>query len=371
MGLGGGEARPGAADVEAVLIEFDSRVESLKSLCDKTKGLIEELLQDANVPHQSVQARVKKRKKLREKYLDPTKDYKKLDDIHDLAGLRVITYYDDEVDRVAEVIEREFDIDRENTVDKRKIELDRFGYSAINYVCTHLGARVSLSEYRRFANVRLEIQVTSILSHAWSEMNHGSYDLGESCPPEIRRRFFQLKALLELAESQFVDLRDKTTSYQRAVAVQVEAKVQDLPLDAVSVKSFAEQEPLVGEIDAKLVAVVGARTALRLDDRRAERLAQLANLAGLTTVQGLRDSLKKYREGIIEYVERCFRFWGPAPDELGGGVSIFQLAQLLITSQGEKKVSEVFKTAATPIAEEQNLGRQVAIAREIVARYPK
>jgi putative GTP pyrophosphokinase len=371
MGLGGGDTRPGAADVETVLAEFDSRVGTLKALCDKTKGLVEELLQDANVRNQSVQARVKNRKKLREKYLDPAKDYKKLDDIHDLAGLRVITYYDDEVDRVAEVIEREFEIDRANTDDKRKIDLDRFGYSAINYVCTHLKTRASLSEYRRFANVCLEIQVTSILSHAWSEMNHGSYDLGESCPSEIRRRFFQLKALLELADSQFTDLRNKTTNYERAVAVQVEAGVSGLPLDAVSLRSLLEQEPLVAEIDVAIAQVLGIPATDTPKDGNIEYWVRMSNLAGLTTLEGLRDSLRRYGKGIVEYVDRVHSSWGPSPAGLLKGLSVFQLAMLLIYSQGEDQVLKARRGLQVSAGEKQTVVSQIAIAREIVAKYPK
>src|SRR5882672_5894762 len=88
------------ADIETVLAEFDRRQEMLAALCAKTKSLIEASLQDANIRYQSVQARVKTKKKLREKYLDEKKNYRRLDDITDLAGLRVITYYEDEVDRV-------------------------------------------------------------------------------------------------------------------------------------------------------------------------------------------------------------------------------------------------------------------------------
>jgi GTP pyrophosphokinase len=371
MALGGGETKPGAEDVEAVLAEFDSRAGSLSALCDKTKALIEELLQAANVRYQSVQARVKTRKKLREKYLDPAKEYKKLDDIHDLTGLRVITYYDDEVDRVAEVIEREFEIDPGNTDDKRKIELDRFGYSAINYVCTHLRTRASLSEYKRFANVRLEIQVTSILSHAWSEMNHGSYDLGENCPPEIRRRFFQLKALLELADWQFTDLRDKTTSYERAVAVQVEAGVSGLPLDVVSLRSLLEQEPLVAEIDAAITQILGVTATDTPRDSNIEYWVRMTNVAGLTTLEGLRSSLKRFRKGVVEYVDRVHSSWGPLPVSLLKGISIFQVAMLLIHSHGEDAVLNATAPRRLSALEKQWIGPQVAIAREIVAKYPK
>src|ERR1700723_2210435 len=95
----GREEEPKAADVDDVLVEFDRRAPALRSLCETTKDLIQEFLQNSYVPFQSVQARVKNRKKLREKYLDPDKGYKQLDEITDLAGLRVITYYPDEVDR--------------------------------------------------------------------------------------------------------------------------------------------------------------------------------------------------------------------------------------------------------------------------------
>jgi putative GTP pyrophosphokinase len=94
-------------DVEAILAEFATRKDLLESFCAKTKVLIDAALEDANIRFQSIQARVKTKKKLREKYLEKP-DYKRLDDITDLAGLRVITYYEDEIDLVVEVITREF-----------------------------------------------------------------------------------------------------------------------------------------------------------------------------------------------------------------------------------------------------------------------
>lgn len=115
--------------LEAVLSEFDSKENMLGALCAKTKSLLEASLEDAGIPYQSVQVRVKSKKKLAEKYMDSKKDYRRLEDVTDLAGLRVITYYEDDVDRVAKVIEREFMIDRGNSVDKRDTEPDRFGYN--------------------------------------------------------------------------------------------------------------------------------------------------------------------------------------------------------------------------------------------------
>jgi ppGpp synthetase/RelA/SpoT-type nucleotidyltranferase len=369
----GREKKPKPADVGQVLAEFDLKAPTLKSLCTKTKDLLEEFLQSAGVPFQSVQARVKSRKKLREKYLDPEKGYTQLDEIHDQAALRVITYYPDEVDRVAGVIEREFGIDRANTVDKRKIDLDRFGYSAINYVCEHLGVRTSLGEYRKFADIRFEIQVTSILSHAWSEMNHGSYDLGEGSPPEVRRKFFQLKALLELAESQFTELRDKTTNYARAVAIQVETKVTDLPLDAASLRSLVDQEPLIDKVDQEIAALLrSAVSPTPAPSALLDLWSRGARHLGLTTVQALRDSFTQYHGGITEFVSRCSGYWGYAPGTpIARGVSIFQMEKLLVRSRGEADVLSFTEELKPSIDMNRELAKQVAIAREIVARYEK
>ena len=53
----------------------------------------------------------------------------------DLLGIRIITYFRDGVDAVAKLIEREFSVDRDNSVDKRAVlEADRFGYLSLHYV---------------------------------------------------------------------------------------------------------------------------------------------------------------------------------------------------------------------------------------------
>src|SRR5260370_11120562 len=157
------------ADIAACLAGFEAKEDMLAAFCGRTKSLIEASLEEANIRYQSVQFRVKTKKKLETKYLDPKKNYKALSDITDLAGLRVITYYEDDVDRVAEVINREFRVDPEDSMDKRNTDPDRFGYNALNYVCEHLEKRKTDVEYKKFGGVRFEIQVTSILRHAWSE----------------------------------------------------------------------------------------------------------------------------------------------------------------------------------------------------------
>jgi len=315
---------------------------------------------------------VKTRKKLRAKYLDPKKNYRRLDNITDLAALRVITYYEDEVDRVAEVIKREFEIDPANSVDKRETEPDRFGYYALNYVCRHSQKRAVDVEYKKFAGVRCEIQITSILRHAWSEIQHDWYDLRDAFPDDIKRRFARMAALLEIAESEFLEIRKKKTDYERSVALQVEAKVGNLPLDAVSLKSFVAQDSLVAETDHAVAKLLGRLLTDEIVDNQIDWFSRIANHAGLSTLKELRDSLKRYEKGISEYVRRCCHLWDlqfQSNDRLARGASILYLSMLLIVAGDERRFLAIIEDLGIKVPNPDRILTERGIAKEILAKY--
>lgn len=60
-------------------------------------------------------------------YIDP------LDEITDLSGIRIIAYYEEDLHKITELIEKEFDVDWDNSMDKRKIlKPEEFGYQSIH-----------------------------------------------------------------------------------------------------------------------------------------------------------------------------------------------------------------------------------------------
>jgi putative GTP pyrophosphokinase len=334
-----------ADDIEKVLAEFAGIEETLGAFCLRTKSLIEAILEDAGIRYQSIQFRVKAKKKLREKYLDPSKNYKRLDDITDLAGLRVITYYEDDVERVAKIVKEEFEVDLKNSVDKRDSEPDKFGYNAINYVCCHVGKRTSDVEYKKFSGVRCEIQITSILRHAWSEIEHEWYDLKDSYPKAVKRRFYRIAALLELAESEFLSIRMSRTEYEQSVAVRVEANVVDLPVNAVSIKSLIEHEPLVAELDAAVAASQRRELLFVVPDKLAELRSAAATHVGLTKLLDIRDGLRKYKLAIPEFARRCAAeglLPGIRPGTVSRGVCIHYLCLLLSSIKGTESITRFF-----------------------------
>jgi len=358
------------ADIEQVIAEFERREPTLAAFCTRTKSLIEACLDDAGIRYQSIQSRVKRKKKLREKYLDPEKDYRQLDDITDLAGLRVITYYDDEVDRVAEVIEKEFQIDKKESVDKRDTEPDRFGYRAVNFICGHKDVRTRDVEYKKFAGIVCEVQITSILGHAWAEIEHEWYDLRDAYPDEIKRRFSIIAALFELAGREFVDIRNSRAKYERAVALQVESKVPDIPVDAVSLKSLIEQERLIVEWDVAVAKALGLRIVGGMNDALLDFRSKAVTGAGFVRLQDVLGALAKLGKALPEYAQRCSHELWPqhaSSGEANPGICLYQMASLVAASQGTEKLSQFWggQGLAQPA---WDLPQQVKIARAVLEK---
>src|SRR5690606_29316059 len=117
---------------ENILKQFDDVGLLYSSLGIKLKDILTELLKDNNIGVHNINCRLKDRSSL-ERKIDTKKDkYEKLEEITDVCGIRIITYLESDVDKVADILEAEFDVDRENSVDKRLMKIDQFGYRSLH-----------------------------------------------------------------------------------------------------------------------------------------------------------------------------------------------------------------------------------------------
>ena len=129
--------------------------------------LLKQLLDASNIKLQQITFREKDIEKLKEKYkIKPDLINKPLEDIHDLAGSRVIFYLEEQIPHFVEILKREFEIIEIGT------KWDPAGYNATHVVIKLDDRRSKLAEYSEFSDLICEIQLTTVLFHAWSEINH-------------------------------------------------------------------------------------------------------------------------------------------------------------------------------------------------------
>lgn len=237
--------------IDKILEEYDSQRPFLEESSAKLRILLIELLRESSYKVHSVTTRVKERNSLKRKLERPDRRYSTLDDLTDILGARIITYFDDDVDTVAQAVASEFSLDGNNSVDKRALlDSDQFGYLSLHYVASLGASRNGLSEYRRLAGLKFEIQVRSILQHAWAEIEHdlgykSTYDL----PKLMWRRFFRLAGLLELADAEFSRIRDDLSRYEKSVPQVVQEAVRRVAIDKPTLLFFARNNAISLDLD--------------------------------------------------------------------------------------------------------------------------
>jgi len=231
---------------QALLSQFREERPKYKWLSEQVYLMLQHTLAQQGIELNSLEHRVKTEASLAGKIERKGSKYHELSDITDLVGVRVVTFYTDDVDKVAAIVKDLFKVDWKNSVDKRKLhQLDSFGYNSLHYIC-------QLKE----GSAPFEIQIRTALQHVWSAIEHDiGYKGAVKLPPEYRRQFSRLAGMLELADDEFSRLRTTMTEYRRQIQTLVKSgRLEEVPLSSDSFASFLELRPF-DRLNQRIAAV--------------------------------------------------------------------------------------------------------------------
>ncbi len=220
---------------QAILQEYEDNLPRFREVEAQVRDTLRRTLQEAGLAVAAIESRVKGYDSLAGKLELKGHKYKSLANLTDILGLRVITFYIDDVDKVASAVERLFTIDWENSVDKRKIhEIDSFGYLSLHYIC-------SIPDFP----YRFEIQMRTLLQHAWANMDHDTgYKSGVEIPKRYLRNMSRLAGMLELVDDEFSKIRIELTDYRRRVQALVRSgNLDEVPIDGDTFRSYLDLNP--------------------------------------------------------------------------------------------------------------------------------
>jgi putative GTP pyrophosphokinase len=309
------------------------------------KDLIEELLRAEAVTYEAVEQRAKEVSSFEEKIHREGKSYDDpIRQVTDLAGLRIILYYVDDVDRVCSVLSREFEIDESKSVDKNKaLAPDQFGYISVHKIIKIGESRADLPEWSDIRGLSAEVQVRTVLQHSWAAIDHAlRYNRDSDVPAPFRRRLVRLSGLLELADQEFAALRREQSTFTDEVARHIAEGSLGIPVDSISVRQFAASSTVIAQIDATADAE-GMLTSKHLDtmddayevlDEGISALTSACQIVGILTVADLEKRLVSLSRRACDFFRKFLSLSREqSPNIQIGGTAAHLAAMLLLGSQ--------------------------------------
>lgn len=307
------------------------------------------------------------------KYNDPVNQFT------DLCGGRVIVRTGDEVKAISEFIEQHFLIDEENTVDvSQRLKPTEFGYRSVHYIISFkpgvfptkdVDVEVSplLLNDKKFPNRRAEVQVRTVLEHAWADMAHDlAFKSSFKIPEKWDREFAGVAAVLEGADKTFSRIQQGMKVYAASYgAYMTEAQMRDeIELLEIVLEYDPENVEVAGRI-GKLAITLGDWTkAVEVLSRYvdSENPSILKDLGvALCKMHKNKPTGRKYKQGQ-RYLEAACE----PPNE-----DVDALASLAGTWKGidEDRVRELYRRAfhldpTDPYPLENYLDLEIALARD-------
>lgn len=237
---------------------YSAKLPTLKAAAASFNALIHAILSNLDgVNIAKFECRVKTAdecvRKFKRKYRnfveDQAEDYAIQDYITDLIGVRVVCLYEDEPPAIMARVREYFDvIDITDKTSPMEDSESEFGYKGIHMDLRLNQQQSQLTEHQAYADQAFELQIRTIIQDSWSELDH-KIKYKKSIPTNLKRRINILSALFELADREFLQIRNETS--QALALSRAEEEADNLlasglgennePLDAFSFVAFGHK----------------------------------------------------------------------------------------------------------------------------------
>lgn len=271
-----------SGNTNSLRVQYEQKKSLYKKFCQEIMGQLFELLHQGGIALAvPIESRVKSWESILDKCNRREMIPKALEEISDIAGLRIVLLFKRDQKKVCDIISDNFEVIKmENTQDR--LSVDQFGYGAVHFEVKLKKEWRSLPTLRELGGLQAEIQVRTASQHIWATASHVlQYKRERHVPKPVLRAINRVAALLET-----VDLELERVLVARGTYIAQLAKVEgDEPLNTdILQKILAEEFPPENANET------GEDLSALLDD--------LTDF-GILNVRSFRELVKKHRKAIF------------------------------------------------------------------------
>ncbi|HEV7660231.1 MAG TPA: hypothetical protein VGO55_10330 [Allosphingosinicella sp.] len=281
--------------IEEAVSAYASQRPKYETFASELLHLLRSLLESRGLRAQTIEVRAKSIESFREKIGRSGKNYEDpLTEIPDLCGCRIIAYYGNDVRKISEIIKEEFDVvEEELSHQPAQLEADRFGYLSLHYVIKMNQQRHKLPEWSAYKALHAEVQIRTVIQHAWSAVSHAlQYKQETSIPSALQRRLYRIASLFELADEEFVAIREQRAALGKAAADVLSTGHGDLAITPTSLAELIKSWREIPKIETAVAeAGFSVTTGIAPDDPYTAEIYKLAEHNGIKTIDELQSAL--------------------------------------------------------------------------------
>jgi len=264
-----------AEQQDKLRMEYERSKGSYESLVDEVMFVLRDSMKKNKMKYHSLTCREGKVKSF-ESFYDKVirKDIREnpLNEVEDIAGVRVICLYRSDLCKIGEIIEENFEVVRTDT--SRTRTENPFGYASDHYI-VKISRHYKGARYDKIKDLKCEIQVRTILMDAWASVSHHlAYKQEADIPGELKADFNSLSGLFYIADTHFEFFR-KGSEAARATLMKSARRDefdidQEINLDSLTAYAhwkFPERKGGDYSLLIKQLAQIGYKKLRRLDEK--------------------------------------------------------------------------------------------------------
>jgi putative GTP pyrophosphokinase len=217
----------------------------------------------------------------------------------------------------------------------------------LHFVVSFKDDWLKLPPFKRFAGKKAELQIRTILEHAWASIDWKiRYKAEENVPKDMKRALYRISALLESVDLDFTNLNKLSLGLTKRYEASIKENNLAIEANQESLELFLSKSDTVHELEG-LARAANFQINHQKNPRTRNPMLNLSitlQVAGITRISELKEQLKAAKDGASIFLRKLYQEWDKNTKEAPNrpkmlDIDLGSLIRLLVIERSSKEIA--------------------------------